>query len=138
MMEVLVEEKEDEVAFEDEVDKALTDQRWNVTTAMDQDITNMSVLEGRMTEQIMQNEEMLLMAQVDDKKVEKKNIWFLDSRRSNHMCRKKELSYHIDENFRQTVKLGDNLSMAVMSKGNVKFKVNEIVQVITEVFMYQT
>jgi len=53
------------------------------------------------------------------------------------MCRKKELSYHIDENFRQTVKLGDNLSMAVMSKGNVKFKVNEIVQVITEVFMYQ-
>lgn len=38
-MEVLVEEKEDVVASEDEVeeevDKALTDQRWNVTTAMD-------------------------------------------------------------------------------------------------------
>ena len=98
----------------------------------------MSVLEGRMIEQIMQNEEMLLMACVDGKKGEKKNIWFLDSGCSNHMCRKKELSYHIDENFRQTVKLGDNLSMTVMSKGNVKFRVNEIVQVITEVFMYQT
>ena len=74
-MQVLVEEKEDVVAFEDEVeeevDKALTDQRWNVTTAMDQDITNMSVLEGRMTEQIMQNEEMLLMACMDEKKAEK-------------------------------------------------------------------
>lgn len=92
----------------------------------------MSVLEGRMTEQIMQNEEMLLMACVDEKKAEK------NSGCSNHMCRKKELSYHIDENFRQTVKLGDNSSMVVMSKGNVKFKVNEIMQVITEVFMYQT
>jgi len=40
----------------------------------------MSVLQGRMTEQIMQNEEMLLMAYVDEKKVEKKNIWFHDSR----------------------------------------------------------
>lgn len=92
----------------------------------------MSVLEGRMTEQIMQNEEMLLMACVDEKKAEKDSGW------SNHMCRKKELSYHIDENFRQTVKLGDNSSMVVMSKGNVKFKINEIRQVITEVFMYQT
>ena len=46
------------------------------------------------------------------------------------MCGKKELFHRIDEKFRQTVKLGD----AVMCKGNVKFKVNEIVQVITEVF----
>ena len=56
----------------------------------------MSVQEGRMIEQIMQNEEMLLMACVDGKKGEKKNIWFLDSECSNHMCGKKELFYHVN------------------------------------------
>ena len=55
MMKVLAIEEEDMAAFEDEVekevDKALTNQLWNVTI----DITNMSVLRGRMTEQILIN-----------------------------------------------------------------------------------
>ena len=40
----------------------------------------------------------------------------------------------LDENFRETVKLGNNSSMTVMGKGNVRIRVNENTQVITGVF----
>ena len=36
-------------------------------------------------------EEMLLMAYVEDKQAEKEDVWYLDSGCSNHMCGKKEL-----------------------------------------------
>ena len=39
-----------------------------------------------------------------------------------------------DETFRQSVKLGHNSRMMVMGKGNVKFHVNGLTQVITEVY----
>ena len=45
------------------------------------------------------NEEMLLMAYVDEKKAEKKDIWFLDSECSNHMCRKKNFSIILMRSF---------------------------------------
>jgi len=77
---------------------------------------------------------MLLMAYVEEKKISSAKVWFLDSGCSNHMCRKKELFYDLNENFRKTVKLGNNSSMTVMGKGNVRIRVNENTQVITSVF----
>ena len=78
--------------------------------------------------------EILLMAHADGKEASKKELWFLDSGCSNHMCGKKELFSRLDESFRTFVKLGDNSSMAVTGKGNIRMFVNEIVQLITEVF----
>lgn len=79
-------------------------------------------------------EEMLLMAYVDTPKVEKGDVWFLDSGCSNHMCGKKEYFSDFDGSFRVSVKLGNDSSMLVLGKGNVRFEVNGIAHVITEVF----
>ncbi|XP_011040071.1 PREDICTED: uncharacterized protein LOC105136430 [Populus euphratica] len=52
---------------------------------------------------------------------------FVDTRRKSFFC-------DLDENFRETVKLGNNSSITVIEKGNVRIKVNENIQVITGVF----
>ena len=79
-------------------------------------------------------EEMLLMAYVDNNQATNEDVWFLDSGCSNHMCGKKELFTNLDESFRQSVKLGNNSNMAVKGKGNVRFQSNGISQTITGVF----
>ena len=76
---------------------------------------------------------MLLMAYVDIKEVDREELWFLDSGCSNHMCGKKEMFTDLDDTFRKSVKLGNNSSLAVLGKGNVRMKVNGIMQVITGV-----
>nr|DAD33143.1 TPA_asm: hypothetical protein HUJ06_011994 [Nelumbo nucifera] len=65
-------------------------------------------------------EEMLLMAHVDMNKASSEDLWFLDSGCSNHMCGKKEYFSDLNENFRDSVKLGNNSSKAVMGRGNVR------------------
>lgn len=79
-------------------------------------------------------EEMLLMAYMDMNKVNIEDKWFLDSGCSNHMCGKKEYFSDLDESFKNSVKLGNDSSMAVLGKGNVRLQVNGVVQIITEVF----
>ncbi|KAK4438849.1 hypothetical protein Salat_0219500 [Sesamum alatum] len=61
-------------------------------------------------------EEMMLMAFVDVDIPIKMDTWFLDSGCSNHMCGKKDCFSEIDENFSDTVKLGDNRSVVVAGK----------------------
>lgn len=79
-------------------------------------------------------EEMLLMACIDMNKVNGEDMWFLDSGCSNHMCGKKEYFSDFDESFRVSVKLGNNSSMVVMGKGNVRLQINGRAQIITGVF----
>ncbi|RVW19207.1 Retrovirus-related Pol polyprotein from transposon TNT 1-94 [Vitis vinifera] len=79
-------------------------------------------------------EEMLLMSYVDMNKANEEYMWFLDSGCSNHMCGKKEYFLDFDGSFRDSVKLGNNSSMVVMGKGNVRLQVNGRVQIITGVF----
>ena len=74
------------------------------------------------------------MAHADVKKASKEELWFLDSSCSNHMCGKKELFSKLDESFSTSAKLGDNSSMVVIGKGNIRTLVNGIMQVIIEVF----
>ncbi|CAN6694131.1 unnamed protein product [Malus baccata var. baccata] len=76
------------------------------------------------------SEEMLLMAYMDTHEI-KEDIWFLDSGCSNHMCGKRELFSEFVGSFRETVKLGNNTSMAVLGKGNIRLQVNGMTQVIT-------
>ena len=79
-------------------------------------------------------EEMLLMAYVDMNKAHREDMWFLDSGCSNHMCGKKEYFSDFDGSFRDSVKLGNNTSMVVTGKGNVRLQVNGTAQIITGVF----
>ena len=69
---------------------------------------------------VQTEEEISLMACVDMNKVNGEDMWFLDSGCSNHMCGKKEYFSDFDESFRVSVKLGNNSSMVVMGKGNVR------------------
>jgi len=71
---------------------------------------------------------------VNEKATSMKELWFLDSGCSNHMCGKKELFFDFDDTFREIVKLGDNSKMLVNGKGNIKMFVNGFVQIITNVF----
>ncbi|RVW91534.1 Retrovirus-related Pol polyprotein from transposon TNT 1-94 [Vitis vinifera] len=77
---------------------------------------------------------MLLMAYVDLNKTSREDMWFLDSGCNNHMCGKKDYFSDFDGTFRDSVKLGNNMSMSVLGKGNVRLKVNEMTQIITGVF----
>lgn len=81
-----------------------------------------------------EQEEMLLMAYVEDVGASREEIWFLDSGCSNHMCGNKVLFAEIDESFQHTVKLGNNTRMEVSGKGNVKLEVNGVNCVIGDVF----
>ncbi|KAL0423551.1 UNVERIFIED_CONTAM: Retrovirus-related Pol polyprotein from transposon RE1 [Sesamum radiatum] len=70
--------------------------------------------------------EMMLMAYVDVDAPIKPDTWFLDSGCSNHMCGNIDHFTYIDENFSDTLKLGDNTSMVVAGKGSVRLKVNDV------------
>ena len=74
-------------------------------------------------------DEMLLMAYVEEKKATREEIWFLDSGCSNHMSGNKEWFTNLNEDFKQTVKLGNDSRIAVMGIGSVRLCVNDIVQV---------
>ncbi|RDY04658.1 hypothetical protein CR513_11605, partial [Mucuna pruriens] len=65
------------------------------------------------------DDEMLLMAYLNDKEASNEECWFIDSGRSNHMCGKWEVFFDLNESFREKVKLGDNSNMNVMGKGTV-------------------
>ncbi|KAF2297473.1 hypothetical protein GH714_024080 [Hevea brasiliensis] len=65
-------------------------------------------------------EELLLMAYTTTGIANNEDTWFLDSGCSNHMCGKKEYFFDFDANFRDSVKLGNNSSLLVKGKGNIR------------------
>ncbi|GAU49517.1 hypothetical protein TSUD_300440 [Trifolium subterraneum] len=67
-----------------------------------------------------EHEEILLMTQQQSCTNTSDQLWFLDFGCSNHMIGTKEWLFDFDDKFRETVKLGDNSTMQVMGKGNVK------------------
>ncbi|CAB4308120.1 unnamed protein product [Prunus armeniaca] len=67
-------------------------------------------------------EEMILMALVESKEAAMQHIWFLDFGCSNHMCGKKDMFCELDSNFKESVKLGNNSSLTVQGKGNVRIE----------------
>ena len=74
------------------------------------------------------------MAYVDMNKENKEDMWYLDSGCSNHMCGKREYFSYLNENLRDSVKLGNNSSITVIGKGIIRLQVDEITQIITGVF----
>ncbi|XP_021803284.1 disease resistance protein RPM1-like, partial [Prunus avium] len=68
--------------------------------------------------------EVLLMACIEEKKL-KPAVWYLNSGCSNHMSGNKSLFFDLNEDFREHVKLGDNSSISVMSKGNIQVQIDD-------------
>ncbi|CAL2266688.1 unnamed protein product [Prunus armeniaca] len=79
-------------------------------------------------------EDMLLMAYIEKKEINSGDTWYLDSDCSNHMSGNKLLFCYLDETFREDVKLGNNTSMCVIGKGNIKVLMNNSMRTITGVF----
>lgn len=73
------------------------------------------------------------MAHVDACKAEGKRVWFLDSGCSNHMTGEKSWFTELNEDFKHSVRLGNNSRLAVEGKGNIRFEAEGITQVITDV-----
>ena len=77
---------------------------------------------------------MVLMSYVEENKAKGRDLWFLDSSCSNHICGDRTMFNWLDDRFRQLVRLGNNTRMNVMGKGSVKLHLNEIILTITEVY----
>lgn len=65
---------------------------------------------------------------------ERRKDWFLDSGSSNHMCGDKMWFCRIDEGYRKYVKLRNGTRMEVLGKGDVRFNLNGVTHVVTDVF----
>ena len=79
-------------------------------------------------------EELLLMAQVFNTIKSHDDQWFLDSGCSNHICGNKFSFSDLDESYHDSVKLGNNTSMVVLGKGNIRLQVNSKAHIVTDVF----
>ncbi|GKV53318.1 hypothetical protein SLEP1_g59850, partial [Rubroshorea leprosula] len=56
------------------------------------------------------------------KEVSKKNVWYLNTGCSNHMCRDKSAFSNLDESFQDKVKFGHNSTIAVKGRGKTKLE----------------
>jgi hypothetical protein len=82
----------------------------------------------------LKEEEMLLMAYNDEVRNGKEEIWYIDSGCSNHMVGTKEWFFDFDDEFRESVKLGNDSKMAVIGRGNVKLSIDGRTHIITDVY----
>lgn len=80
------------------------------------------------------SEEMLLMAYIDVQKEPSKEAWFLDSGCSNHMGGKKEFFNTLNEDFRDSVKLGNNTYLNVMGRGSIRMQIGDVTHIITKAY----
>ncbi|BBH07042.1 ADP glucose pyrophosphorylase large subunit 1 [Prunus dulcis] len=69
-----------------------------------------------------EEEELLLMAYIEDKNAKREGVWFLDSGCSNHMSGSKDWFMEMDEQFRHSVKLGNGARMTVLGKWSTKLE----------------
>ncbi|XP_047316797.1 uncharacterized protein LOC124920363 [Impatiens glandulifera] len=82
----------------------------------------------------LEDDELLLMAYVDDSERKRRDVWFIDSGCSNHMCRDKDMFSSLDLTFSHLVKLGNNNRMQVSGKRVVKLELGGIVYGIGDVY----
>ena len=80
----------------------------------------------------LEEDDLLLMAYVGETK--RKDIWFVDSGCSNHMCNNKGMFSSLDMTFSHSVKLGNNNKMEVAGKGVVKLMLGEILYIVGDVY----
>lgn len=81
-----------------------------------------------------EGEDLLLMTHAILKKEPRKGIWFLDSGCSNHMSGNRNWFIRLDESFRHTVKLGNDIRLHVMGIGDIRFEVQGVSQIVSSVY----
>lgn len=69
-----------------------------------------------------EEEEITLLMVCQTNEETHRNLWYLDTGCSNHMCGEKSVFSNLDETFRNTVKFGDNSTVSVLGKGTVTFQ----------------
>ena len=74
------------------------------------------------------------MVYMNTNEADRGHILFLDSGCSNHMCGKRDIFSDLDNNFRESVKLGNDLGLTVIIKGNIRMEIKWMIQVVTRVF----
>lgn len=80
------------------------------------------------------NAERLLMTYAGKNENIRRRAWFLDSGCSNHMSGDRELFSQMNENFKHSVKLGNDRKMEVVGKGNVKLMLYNANYTISDVY----
>lgn len=83
---------------------------------------------------VEEDAEKLLMTYAGKNESMRKRAWFLDSGCSNHMSGDRVLFSQMDEDFKHTVKLGNDKKMEVVGKGNVKLILNNVAYTISGVY----
>ncbi|GLU09096.1 hypothetical protein SLE2022_259720 [Rubroshorea leprosula] len=68
-------------------------------------------------------EEISLLMVCHDGEGSNKNLWYLDTGCSNHMCGDKAAFSTLDESFRDNVKFGDNSKVSVKGRGQVTIQI---------------
>ena len=81
--------------------------------------------------EIGEEEEMVLMSYVEMNDARRGDVWLLDSGCSNHMSGDKTLFSDLNENFKQTIKLGNDTKMNVIGKGIIRLKVSDFTYVVS-------
>ncbi|GKV50165.1 hypothetical protein SLEP1_g56878 [Rubroshorea leprosula] len=66
------------------------------------------------------NDDSSLFMVCHPKEVSKKNVWYLDTGCSNHMCGDKSAFSDLDESFQDKVKFADNFTIVVKGRGKEK------------------
>lgn len=84
--------------------------------------------------ELEEKNEVLLMAYVELHGTRRKDVWFVDSRCSNHMCGERDMFSSLDTAFTHNVKLGDNHKLMVGGKGVVKITLGGVSYVINDVY----
>jgi len=79
-------------------------------------------------------EELLLMALVEENDAKRNDAWFLDSGCSNHMCGNKGMFLNMVEGHKHFVKCGNNSRMSVAGKGSVRLVFNGTTFLVQDVY----
>ncbi|KAF2285423.1 hypothetical protein GH714_004283 [Hevea brasiliensis] len=81
-----------------------------------------------------EEDELLLMAYVEQHEANRNDAWFLDSGCSNHMVGDEHMFSSLDTTFRHSVKLGNNTRMEVSGIGSVKIVLQGNCYTVEDVF----
>ncbi|GKV33525.1 hypothetical protein SLEP1_g42028 [Rubroshorea leprosula] len=71
------------------------------------------------------NDDSSILMVCHPKEVSKKNVWYLDTGCSNHMCGDKSAFSDLDESCQDKVKFGDNSTIAVKGRGKVTIRAKD-------------